>query len=62
MGTMLYEFLNGKRPWTAQNIPDYLNAIKNKPLTFLVNDISPETKDLIVKMLKIDENERLSWE
>lgn len=32
MGTMLYEMLNGKRPWNATTIPDYDRVIRSKPL------------------------------
>lgn len=36
MGILLYEMLNGSRPWDGRNIADYQNNIKTKPLFFKV--------------------------
>jgi len=59
-GVLFYEVLFGKLPWTGHSVPNLYSNIKSKPLTF-PKTISSETKDLITKMLKMKEDERLSW-
>ncbi|KRX11080.1 Protein kinase-like domain [Pseudocohnilembus persalinus] len=61
MGILLYEILNGKRPWNGTNIKSYYQAVINKPLMFMV-ELSQEVQDLIRGMLAIEEKDRLSWE
>lgn len=60
IGVLFYEILFGKLPWTGTSVPHLFNNIKTTPLTF-PKQISPETKDLVTKMLKIRDEERISW-
>lgn len=43
IGTVFYEMLFGKTPYTASNMVDLIANIKNKPLVFpkSINNISP---------------------
>lgn len=50
MGTLLYEMINGRRPWNANNINEYNKNIRSKPLVFDV-DCSEPVKNLIIAML-----------
>ena len=59
-GVMIYELLFGDLPWMGRSVPDLYRNIKLKPLVF-PKPIRPETKDLIIKMLKVNEEERISW-
>lgn len=59
-GVLFYEILFGKLPWTGHSVPNLYNNIKTKPLTF-PKHVSDEVKDLIAKMLKIRDEERISW-
>jgi len=59
-GVLFYELLFGKLPWTGTSVPNLYNNIKSKPLTF-PKDVSNETKDLLTKMLKVREEDRITW-
>jgi len=59
-GILFYEIMFGKLPWTGTSVPGLYNNIKNQPLEF-PSQISAETQDLLHKMLKIKDEERLSW-
>ena len=59
-GVLFYEVLFGKLPWTGHSVPNLYNNMRTKPLTF-PKTINDDTKDLLTKMLKIKEEERLSW-
>jgi len=59
-GVLLYEIIFGKLPWNGNSVPNLFSNIKTNPLTF-PKTISPETKDLLTKMLKIKDEERISW-
>lgn len=40
-----------------------LNRIKNQPLTFPTNvKVDPELKELLSRMVTIDEDQRISWD
>lgn len=43
---------------------DLVNNIKNKALRFPkeINSISPQTEDVLKKMLTVDPNKRIEWE
>lgn len=53
--------LYGKTPWTAENIPELLQNIQNKPLDFGDNKGKEEIKLLIKKMLTVNTKERIGW-
>lgn len=59
-GVLIYELMFGKHPWTGHSVPNLYNNIKTKPLSF-PKDISTEFKDLLTKMLKIKDEDRISW-
>lgn len=52
----------GKPPYTAKSPPELLENIKKKKLEF-PDDIkrSDEIKDLLTRMLQIEEEKRISW-
>jgi len=60
-GVVIYQCLFKKLPWSAFNIKEMLNNIKKIPLEF-PKPISKETQDLLSKMLKIKEEDRLDWQ
>jgi len=59
-GVLFYELLFGKLPWTGHSVPNLYSNIKSKPLTF-PKDVSNDTKDLLTKMLKMREEDRITW-
>ena len=59
-GVLFYEILFNKLPWTASSVPSLYSNIKSKPLLF-PKAVSAETKDLITRMLKIKEEDRITW-
>ncbi|CAD8096079.1 unnamed protein product [Paramecium sonneborni] len=62
IGIMFYEMLYGHPPWTATNQLALLDQIKKKPLTFPNQPKRQQiVKDLISKMLVIDEEQRINW-
>ncbi|KRX10021.1 Protein kinase-like domain [Pseudocohnilembus persalinus] len=62
LGIMLFEMLNGKKPWIANTITELLYNIRNQGLTFLVDNISEQSVQLLNSMLQIEEENRISWE
>jgi len=60
-GVVFYEILHGQRPWTAGSIAEMIKNIETKPLVFS-KKIKPDIQDLITKMLKINESDRLTWQ
>ena len=59
-GVLFYEILFGKLPWMGHSVPNLYSNIRTKPLTF-PKEIKPETRDLVTRMLKIKEEERIIW-
>ena len=71
IGMVVFQMLYGKLPWNPNNsnmkIPsklfDLMSAISLEPLRFPeFPKVTEETKELIRRMLKIPELERISWE
>lgn len=60
-GVVFYELLFGTLPWKGISIENLYGNIKTKPLIFGKN-VKDDTKDLVTKMLKIKEEDRLTWE
>lgn len=57
----LYSLVIGQVPFHDENILALYNKIRVQPLTFPEDkEISPELKDLILKMLVKDPNERIT--
>ncbi len=50
---MFYEMLEGKTPWTGNDLTDLRNNILNRPLQFSDLIRKNEIKDIISKMLKV---------
>lgn len=61
VGVMFYEMLEGKTPWTGNDLTDLRNNIMNRPLQFSELIRKNEIKDLLSKMLKVKDEERISW-
>ena len=61
LGILLYELMHGYSPFRAKKIEDIYSNIKNKRMK-CSGRISPEVKDLLTKILKIEPSERLSME
>eukprot|EP00331_Platyophrya_macrostoma_P029012 CAMPEP_0176456310 /NCGR_PEP_ID=MMETSP0127-20121128/31207_1 /TAXON_ID=938130 /ORGANISM="Platyophrya macrostoma, Strain WH" /LENGTH=384 /DNA_ID=CAMNT_0017846235 /DNA_START=52 /DNA_END=1206 /DNA_ORIENTATION=+ len=59
-GFLIYECMFGKMPWTGNSIGNLLKNIRNQPLKML-SPVQDETKDLLEKMLTINEDKRISW-
>eukprot|EP00013_Stygamoeba_regulata_P029025 CAMPEP_0177652636 /NCGR_PEP_ID=MMETSP0447-20121125/13246_1 /TAXON_ID=0 /ORGANISM="Stygamoeba regulata, Strain BSH-02190019" /LENGTH=340 /DNA_ID=CAMNT_0019155915 /DNA_START=136 /DNA_END=1158 /DNA_ORIENTATION=+ len=59
LGVTLYSMLFGRLPWHTPNRKDLHQAIHTVPVYFPpTQNISPELKDLILKMLSIDPDKR----
>lgn len=59
-GVLFYQLIFGKLPWNGFSVPNLYQNIKSKPLEF-PKTISSETKDLLQKMLRIKDEDRISW-
>ncbi|KAL4509999.1 hypothetical protein ABPG72_010192 [Tetrahymena utriculariae] len=64
IGTVFYELLFGRPPYTAGNMIDLIKNIRNKPLEIpkKINKISDVTEDIIRKMLVVDPRKRIEWD
>ena len=62
IGIIMYQMLFGRRPYDANNIFDLMNKIENKKLNLVDYNVSCESKDLIIKLLKINPDNRISWD
>ena len=62
IGIIMYQMLFGRRPYDANNIFDLMNKIENKKLNLIDYNVSSESKDLIIKLLKINPDNRISWD
>ena len=58
LGILLYELIHGHAPFTGQSIKEISEKIMKRKIMFR-KDISPELKDLILSILRIDANERI---
>ena len=72
LGIVLYYILIGQVPWGSENVTDYQidNILKEKKMDELIDEafqkrqckpISNKTLDLLKKMLKIEEEDRINW-
>lgn len=59
-GVMFYQLLQGDFPWKGSTISELGEIIRLKSLTFR-KQIKPEIQDLITKMLRLEETDRISW-
>jgi len=59
-GMVFYQMLFGKFPWTGFSIPNLYTKIKKTPLE-IPQAANENIKDLLNKMLKVDEEDRISW-
>jgi serine/threonine protein kinase len=61
-GIMVYEMLFGRTPWNGLTIPEFYSNIKTEPLLFPKNSqIQKDTRDLLEKMLKFKDEDRICW-
>lgn len=59
---MFYEMLYGKTPWTAKTPYQLYKNIKDIPLNFPETPVTSDlVKDMLRKMLMLEESERISW-
>ena len=58
IGVLAYEFLAGKPPFEKRSRMDTLNSIMNCEL-FFPDDMSPDAKDFISKLLIVDPTKRM---
>jgi serine/threonine-protein kinase ULK/ATG1 len=64
IGTVFFELLFGKPPFTAGNMVDLLKNIQRNKLVInkRINNISVESEDVLKKMLVVDPKQRITWE
>jgi len=63
LGVMFYEILYGEIPWPSQDRIQLVKNIYSKPLYFPKHvDVSMQTQRFISRCLKINENDRITWE
>jgi len=60
-GVLFYELIHGCAPWKANSMKELLENVQTKQPVFS-KKINSEIEDLIRKMLKVDEADRLSWQ
>ncbi|EGR30134.1 protein kinase domain protein [Ichthyophthirius multifiliis] len=66
-GCILYKMLYGQYPFIARDLPSLISIIKQKVVREefqfpLEPQISEEVKNVIVRMLKYEEQDRISWD
>ncbi|CAD8064694.1 unnamed protein product [Paramecium primaurelia] len=63
LGIIFYEVLYGQTPWRAFSFQELVIKILNVPLKFpSIPRVSDQMQQIIQKMLKVDERDRMSWE
>lgn len=60
-GVILYELIFGKLPWNGANGQEVDENIKKKPLEF-PHKINKDLKELMLRMLTLGDDERISWQ
>lgn len=60
LGVILYEFLTGIPPFMGDTVEEIFENINNLRISW-PEDVSPEAKDLITKLLKINPEKRLGY-
>jgi serine/threonine protein kinase len=61
LGVLLYELHHNIEPFKGRSVREVLNSIKNCPLNFDIS-ITPEAKDLILRLLQVDPAARLNFQ
>ncbi|CAD8149059.1 unnamed protein product [Paramecium octaurelia] len=63
LGVTFYEILYGRVPWEAKDFESYFENVQKQPISFPNKPVrSNGVKDLITRMLQLEENDRISWE
>ncbi|CAD8066563.1 unnamed protein product [Paramecium sonneborni] len=63
LGITFYELLYGRVPWQAKDFDSFSQNVLNEPISFPIKPVrSNGAKELITKMLQIEEKDRISWE
>ncbi|EAR97475.1 Serine/Threonine kinase domain protein (macronuclear) [Tetrahymena thermophila SB210] len=65
LGIIIYQMIYGRPPFNPHkgaHIQDLINLIEKNQIDFSAIQIPPEVKDLILKMLVVDPNQRISFE
>jgi serine/threonine-protein kinase ULK/ATG1 len=62
-GVTLYEMIFGAKPWTGDTPEALLGAIEARLPTLLADceDVSAPTQDLLLRMLRLRESDRITW-
>ena len=60
VGVIFYELLHRKTPWIAKSVYELVKKIESIPITFREN-LSPLTKDFLMKALVAEGKGRMSW-
>lgn len=60
LGAVMYEMIFGKQFWDGKKEKEYLDKVKTEAYSFDVS-IPTEVEDLLKKMLKFEENDRIDW-
>lgn len=62
MGVVFYQMLQGRTPWTGNDLQDLKQNIQTKALIFKDNNIKNiKIRNLIKAMLNLDSKNRISW-
>ncbi|CAD8148430.1 unnamed protein product [Paramecium octaurelia] len=63
LGIIFYEVLYGQTPWKASSINELMMKIQSVPIRFPATPrVSDQMKQIISKMLIVDEKDRMSWD
>ncbi|CAK93077.1 unnamed protein product (macronuclear) [Paramecium tetraurelia] len=63
LGIIFYEVLYGQIPWKASSIHELMMKIQSVPIKFPATPrVSDQMKQIISKMLIVDEKDRMSWD
>ncbi|CAD8068731.1 unnamed protein product [Paramecium sonneborni] len=63
LGIIFYEVLYGQTPWRATSFQELMVKIQQVPIKFpSIPKVSDQMKQIISKMLKVEEKDRMSWD
>ncbi|CAK73665.1 unnamed protein product (macronuclear) [Paramecium tetraurelia] len=63
LGIIFFEVLYGTTPWRASSFSELILKISSVPLRFpAIPRVSEQMKQIIFKMLQVEEKDRMSWE
>ncbi|CAD8101885.1 unnamed protein product [Paramecium primaurelia] len=63
LGVTFYEILYGRVPWEGQDFESFFENVQKQPISYPNKPFrSKGVKELITKMLQIEESDRISWQ